>query len=79
MKTIKASEFKAKCLCITAAQLDLYGDTADRFIVATARIKGAVVLIIRPRRFETGSRRQETDHEESRADQGKTQIRLLDG
>ena len=34
-------------------------------------------LIIRPRRFETGSRPQETDHEESRADEGETQIRLL--
>ena len=37
------------------------------------------LLILRPRRFETGGRPQETDHEESRADQGETQIRLLDG
>ena len=36
-------------------------------------------LVIWPRRFETGRRPQETDHEESRADKGETQIRLLDG
>ena len=36
-------------------------------------------LIIRLRGFESDTRAQQTDHEESRADKGETQIRFLNG